>query len=104
VTVNAGGAGGARRDEDAADPRNAYVAGLRGAQPERTDVTVNAGGAGGASADDDAAAVLTVLIALAGSAVGPDASPTPPRSVWAGPAVRGWAPGPHAWWASGLVR
>jgi hypothetical protein len=93
-----------RRDENASVFENALVAASRGAQPERTDVTVNAGGAGGARRDEDAAAVLTVLIALAGSAVEPDASPTPPRSVWAVPAVRGWAPGPHAWWASGLVR
>jgi hypothetical protein len=96
--VNAGEAGGARRDEDAADPRNAYVAGRRGAQPERTNVTVSD------HTDDDAAAVLTVLIALAGSAADPEALNAPPRSVWAAPAARGWAPGPHAWWASGLVR
>lgn len=56
---------------------------------------------------DDAAALITVLTALAGSAAAAAARPAT-ASLWSVPAHRlqaaALAPGPSAWWASGLPR
>jgi hypothetical protein len=105
VTASDGGAGGARRDEKNLGIANAFVAGHRGAQPERADVTASDGGAGGARRDEDAAVVVAVLAAVAARAAEAGMTPPPPRSVWAtGPARTVTRPGPHAWWSSGLDR
>jgi hypothetical protein len=55
--------------------------------------------------DEDAAVVVAIMVGLASST-----RPGPPprldrRSAWGSPIVRGMdAPGPGAWWTSGLSR
>ncbi|MEO7125199.1 MAG: hypothetical protein ABI382_06560 [Nakamurella sp.] len=95
MTFGKGGAGGARRGE---------IAGRRGAQSERTNITPHFR----ENLDDvtAAAVVVAVVAQLTVSDHVAGMTTPPPRSVWtARPSRLGSLPqpGPHAWWATGVL-